>query len=583
MKDLHQIAELRQMDAGSLELLAAELREELVEVITAVGGHFAPSLGVVELTLALHYCFETPDDRLVWDVGHQAYIHKMLTGRRELLGTIRTRGGLSGYLKRSESHFDTFGAGHAGTSISAAAGIASEFRRRGNENYVVSVIGDGSLTAGMAFEALNQVGGAQLERFIVVLNDNGMSIAENVGALAQQSELRGFFETLGFSYLGPSDGHCVSSLLEALNHAKTLQGPVVLHVKTVKGKGVERAEADPLAFHALKPPCQATVRELLVPPTYSEVFGQTMSELARQDPRVIAVTAAMPGGTGLSRFAKEFPNSFFDVGISEQHAVTFAAGLACEGARPFCAIYSSFLQRGFDQVLHDVCIQNLPVVFALDRSGVVGNDGETHQGVFDIAYLRSIPNLALYSPKDENELQHMLFTALMREGPSAIRYPRGRGVGVPMDDSLKELPIGRGELVAEGDDALLIALGPLVHTALTIRQQLQENFGINVAVLNPRFVKPLDTALFAEELPYYPLVCTIEDHSLMAGFGSAVLELVNDLQIPLQGSLRRFGVNDAFVSHASPAEQQALHRYDPDTIMRHIINECSLYRTKKVA
>lgn len=583
MKDLHPIAELRQMDAGSLELLAAELREELVEVITAVGGHFAPSLGVVELTLALHYCFETPDDRLVWDVGHQAYIHKMLTGRRELLGTIRTRGGLSGYLKRSESHFDTFGAGHAGTSISAAAGIASEFRRRGNENYVVSVIGDGSLTAGMAFEALNQVGGAQLERFIVVLNDNGMSIAENVGALAQQSELRGFFETLGFSYLGPSDGHCVSSLLEALNHAKTLQGPVVLHVKTVKGKGVERAEADPLAFHALKPACQATVRELLVPPTYSEVFGQTMSELARQDPRVIAVTAAMPGGTGLSRFAKEFPNSFFDVGISEQHAVTFAAGLACEGARPFCAIYSSFLQRGFDQVLHDVCIQNLPVVFALDRSGVVGNDGETHQGVFDIAYLRSIPNLALYSPKDENELQHMLFTALMREGPSAIRYPRGRGVGVAMDDSLKELPIGRGELVAEGDDALLIALGPLVHTALTIRQQLQENFGINVAVLNPRFVKPLDTALFAEELPYYPLVCTIEDHSLMAGFGSAVLELVNDLQIPLQGSLRRFGVNDAFVSHASPAEQQALHRYDPDTIMRHIINECSLYRTKKVA
>ena len=607
---------LRTKSLEELEALTLELRQELIEKISQSGGHFASSLGAAEISVALHYVFNTPQDRLVWDVGHQAYIHKMLTGRRDDISAIRTHGGISGFLKREESPFDCFGAGHAGTSISAAVGMATALRESDPSRKVVAVIGDGSMTAGMAFEALNHAGGLGLKNLIVVLNDNQMSISPNVGAIswlfsrAVTSKLstkvrskfkalyrnglfpkvvyqaidrieeltQGFisapallFESFGFRYIGPVDGHNLGDLIKALEHAKDQDVPVIVHAATLKGKGYEPAEEDPIKWHGVTPfdpqLGKFHAANKVAAPSYTNVFADTLIKIADQDRRVVAITAAMLGGTGLDRFAQSHPGRCYDVGICEQHAVTFAGGLACEGLKPVCAIYSTFLQRAYDQVVHDVCIQNLPVVFAIDRAGLVGNDGETHQGAFDIAYMRSIPNMVIMSPKDENELQHMLFTASQYNAPIALRYPRGNGKGVQLDQNLKCLPIGKAEMLTEGEDVLLIALGPIVSYAEIVAEKLKE-MGHSVSIMNARFAKPLDESLLIEQLNKdFKVVATLEDHAVAAGFGSAILELISDKEIKIKGSLIRFGIQDAFVPHANQAQQHAFNSYDPDSIL----------------
>lgn len=615
---------LKELDLESLKQVAHELRTELINSVSESGGHFASSLGTVELTIALHYVFNTPDDRLVWDVGHQGYIHKMVTGRRSQLKSIRKKDGISGFLRREESEYDAFGAGHAGTSISAALGMAEGFARSNSENKAVAIIGDGSITAGMAIEALNHAG-ALKRKMIVVLNDNDMSISPNVGALswlfsravtsklptmARQSfkdlhkkgyvpdivykaidraeeatmgffagSPAGWFESFGVRYIGPLDGHNLEDLITALNQAKDQDGPVLVHARTAKGKGYEPAEIDPLKWHGVNPfdPDSATFIAPAKPvskklPSYSEFFAETLSRIADVNPKIVAITAAMPTGTGLDLFEKKHKDKFYDVAICEQHGVTFAAGMACEGYRPVCAIYSTFLQRAFDQVVHDVCIQNLPVVFAMDRGGVVGNDGHTHQGVFDISYLRCLPNMVIMSPKDENEFQHMLYTASEHNGPIGVRYPRGNILGVELDPEFKKLPIGKGELVREGQDALIVAFGPLVQDAIRVSDQAKTH-GISIAVINARFAKPLDEELLAEHLPLYNTVCTWEDHALAGGFGSAVIELVNDKNIPLKTNIKRFGVGDFFVDHASQSEQYKICGYDPESILNFIMSE----------
>lgn len=615
---------LRGRSAEELQRIATELRDELIDSVSSSGGHFASSLGATELTVALHALFETPNDRLVWDVGHQAYIHKMLTGRRGGMTSIRKKGGVSGFLKRNESEFDTFGAGHAGTSISAAVGMSLALNRSNPERYTVAVIGDGSLTAGMAFEAMNHAGHLGLKNFIVVLNDNEMSISPNVGAISwlfskavtskastvarsgfknlyrkgyvpeivykaidrAEEAAQGFFagpavlfEAFGFRYIGPVDGHNMTDLVSAIQNAKQQDVPVLIHCYTQKGKGYEPAEADPIKWHGVNPFDRSkgefvgSAPAAKPPPTYTAVFADTMIDLAKGDPKILAITAAMPGGTGLDKFQAVLPEQFFDVGICEQHAVTCAAGLACEGYRPVCAIYSTFLQRAYDQVVHDVAIQNLPVVFAMDRGGVVGNDGETHQGVFDITYLRSLPNLVVMSPKDENELRHMLFTAVQHHGPIAVRYPRGNGLGIALDAEYKALEIGKAEVVERGADVLLIAFGPLVAAAQQVANRLRDSHGVTTTVINARFAKPLDTELLTREMPNYPVICTIEDHALAGGFGAAVLEFVNDSGLALKTSVRRFGVGDDFVPHGSQAEQHALHGYDAESIYRYLAGQ----------
>jgi 1-deoxy-D-xylulose-5-phosphate synthase len=612
---------LRGLSADDLQRVASELRDELIDSVSSSGGHFASSLGATELTVALHALFDTPHDRLVWDVGHQAYIHKMLTGRRGEMGSIRKKDGVSGFLKRNESEYDTFGAGHAGTSISAAVGMSLVLQRENPERYTVAIIGDGSLTAGMAFEALNHAGHLGLKNFIVVLNDNEMSISPNVGAISwlfskavtskastvarsgfknlyrkgyvpelvykaidrAEEAAQGFFagpavlfEAFGFRYIGPVDGHNMADLMSAIQNAKQQDVPVLIHCYTQKGKGYEPAEADPIKWHGVNPFDRSKGEfvgappAVKPPPAYTAVFADTVIDLAKRDPKIRAITAAMPGGTGLDKFQNALPEQFLDVGICEQHAVTCAAGLACEGYKPICAIYSTFLQRAYDQVVHDVAIQNLPVVFALDRGGVVGNDGETHQGVFDITYLRSLPHLVVMSPKDENELRHMLYTAVHHNGPIAVRYPRGNGLGVALDPEYKALEIGKAEVVERGTDVLMIAFGPLVASAQQVAKRLREQNGLSATIINARFAKPLDTALLAAEMPKYPVVCTIEDHVLAGGFGGAVLEFVNDAGITLQSTVRRFGVGDAFVPHGSQAEQHALNGYDPESIYREL-------------
>lgn len=612
---------LRRLDTKALDQVAQELRDELIDCVSTSGGHFASSLGATEISVALHHCFNTPTDRLIWDVGHQAYVHKMLTGRRAGMRRIRQKDGLSGFLKRSESVFDVFDAGHAGTSISAAVGMRIALDRQNDDRFVVSVIGDGSLTCGMAFEALNHAGDMELKRFIIVVNDNEMSISPNVGAISWLFSMaatsqasnrarryikdlyqRGYvpksvframdkaeeatqsfiatpsmlFEAFGFRYIGPVDGHNIAGIVEALEHAKSQDAPVVVHCHTVKGKGYEPAEEDPIKWHGVVPfdrkKGEFGKSGSKGGPSYTEVFGASILEFCRKDPRIIGITAAMAGGTGLDLLQRERPQNFFDVGICEQHAVTFAAGLACEGYRPVCAIYSTFLQRAYDQVLHDVCLQNLPVVFAIDRAGAVGNDGETHQGLFDVAYLRTIPNIVLMSPRDENELRHMLFTALQHNGPVAIRYPRGSGQGVALDEQPLELPIGRAETLRRGRDVLFFCLGPQVHSALLVADRLLRENGISSTVINARFAAPLDTELLKRELPHYECVCTLEDHSLAAGFGSALLELLEEQGIVLQQPLRRFGSGKFFVPHASQAEQHALCGYDPESIYRAVLS-----------
>jgi 1-deoxy-D-xylulose-5-phosphate synthase len=624
-------AGLRALSTAELELVAHELREELIDTVSESGGHFASSLGSTEISVALHHVFNTPHDRLVWDVGHQAYIHKMLTGRREQLGTIRTRDGLSGFLKRNESPYDAFGAGHAGTSISAAVGMRVASEAQGLENYVVGIIGDGSLTSGMAFEALNHAGDLGLKKFIVVLNDNEMSISENVGALSwlfsravtgetgsrarntvkdlyrrgyvpevlykaidrAEEATQGFFsspamlfEAFGFRYIGPVDGHNISALVQALENAKRQDIPVIVHCRTVKGKGYEPAEHDPLMWHGVAPfdrsrgefKSPASSATPIKVPSYTGIFSKTLTAIASQDKRVIAITAAMPSGTGLDKVKEALPQQVFDVGICEQHAVTYAAGLACEGLKPIVAIYSTFLQRGFDQIVHDVCIQNLPVTFAIDRAGVVGNDGETHQGVFDISFLRSIPSMTIMSPKDENELQHMLYTAVELGSPVAVRYPRGNGTGVALDKELSALPIGKGEVLRRGEDVLFVCFGPVINNALVAADTLAREHGITSTVINARFAKPLDHELLRKELPLYKHIFTLEDHAIQGGFGSAVLEFASDEGLLTGSAITRLGVQDDFVTHGSQSEQQQMNGYDAASLVQVVVKRLTCGR-----
>jgi len=586
--------DLKKLKTEELVQLAEELREFLLETVKKTGGHLASNLGCVELSIALHYCFTSPKDNIIWDVGHQAYTHKILTGRRDSFHTQRCYKGLSGFPKRSESPHDAFGVGHSSTSISAGLGMAVAHSLTGEDARVISVIGDGSLTGGMAFEALNQAGHLR-KNLIVVLNDNEMSISKNVGALSSfisrkmtggyyrglkkemegllagipaiggnilhfakkaENSLKGFltpgtlFEALGFEYVGPIQGHDLPALLAVLENVKRIEGPILLHVMTKKGKGYQPAEDTPDKFHGIapvKPAGAASAKP--APPSYTQVFGETLVKLGASDPKVVAITAAMPDGTGLTPFSKKFPERFFDVGIAEQHALTFASGLAAEGFRPVAAIYSTFTQRAYDQVFHDICLQKLPVTLALDRAGLVGDDGPTHHGAFDISYLRHLPELTVMAPKDENELQHMLKTALYCGRPVSVRYPRGAGFGVPLDSELRELEIGKGELLQEGDDLTLVAIGSTVYPALEAAALLKEQ-GISAAVVNARFIKPLDSELILAQAEKTGCLVTVEENALQGGFGSAVLEAVSDAGL---SSLRvkRIGIPDSFIEHGS--------------------------------
>jgi len=586
--------DLKALTLDELGRLAAEVRGRIIETVAKTGGHLAPNLGVVELTIALHYVFNAPRDKIIWDVGHQSYTHKLLTGRRDRFHTLRTYGGISGFPKRNESPYDAFDTGHSSTSISAGLGISTAKGLKGEKDHVIAVIGDGSTTGGMAFEGLNQAGHTG-KNLMVVLNDNAMSIGPNVGSFSSflsrkmtgrrfvyfrrelENLLRSIpgvgenilslvrksedtfitlftpgmlFEALRFRYVGPIPGHRLDLLIETFSNVKNVEGPILVHVLTVKGKGYEPAECDPAHFHGVgcfeistgSPRKDSSAQ----PPSYTEVFGETMLDLGRKEKKLFAITAAMPEGTGLKRFAELFPERFMDVGIAEQHAVTFAAGLATEGFKPVVAIYSTFLQRAFDQIIHDVCLPNLPVIFCIDRGGLVGEDGQTHHGQFDITYLRSLPNMTVMAPKDENELRHMLFTALTLAGPAAIRYPRGRGEGVTLDPEYRVLPLGGSELLREGKDLTLIALGSMVLPSLHAAAELEKE-GFSATVVNCRFVKPLDRRL-AEYSRKTGKVLVVEENILQGGLGSAVLECFNDLG--LSGvTVRRLGLPDRFVEH----------------------------------
>src|SRR3954447_24173498 len=561
-------ADLKTLPLTRLPALAAEIRQELIDIVTRNGGHLGASLGAIELAVALHWVFDSPRDRIVWDVGHQAYAHKLLTGRRDRFATIRQEDGLSGFLSRDESDHDAFGAGHASTSISAALGMAVAFSQSAEpDRRVAAVIGDGALTGGMAFEALNNAGYLDLP-FLVVLNDNEMSIAPNVGAISRyldrvrtdplyhrakdelartierfpqgdllvelgkrwKDSVKEFiyhamiWEELGFTYMGPVDGHDLRALVDAIRQATQVPGPVFLHVLTEKGRGFEAAARDRERGHAVSAPVAAGAPPS--PPKYQDVFAQTIIEMAADDPRIMAITAAMPTGTSLAKFQAVYPDRFFDVGIAEQHAVTFAAGLASEGMRPVVGIYSTFLQRAYDQIIHDVCLQRLPVTFAIDRAGFAGDDGRTHHGIFDLSYLRCVPNMVVMAPKDENELRHMLFTALRQiEGPVAIRYPRGSGIGVPIPASLHALPVGRGEILRTGSDLAILALGTMVMPAERAADLLAAE-GISASVINARFVKPLDEKLILDLATRCGAIVTVEENVRAGGLGSAVLEFL---------------------------------------------------------
>ncbi len=562
---IEEPADLRRVPRERLSEVASELREYLVEVGAEVGGHFAGSLGTVELCVALHFVFDTPRDRIVWDVGHQAYGHKALTGRREGLRAIKKAKGPSGFLRRAESPYDAFGAGHAGTSVSAALGMAEALRRAGRSERVVAVIGDGAATAGMAFEGLNHAGflGADVK---VVFNDNGMSIAPNVGGLSQADSPRGYFEALGLRMLGPVDGHDVGALLAGLEALRDARGPAVLHVRTRKGRGYAPAEADPFAWHATAPfSIETGARAAGAPgaPSWTACFAEALARVADRDPRVVAITAAMLDGTGLDVFARRHPGRVYDVGIAEQHAVTFAAGLAAEGLRPVCAIYSTFLQRAFDQVVHDVALQGLPVIFALDRAGLVGPDGPTHHGVLDLATLRAVPGLVIAAPRDENELQHLLATAVDSGRPFALRFPRGAARGVALDPDPKPIEIGRAEMLREGGDVTLLGIGKTVATAQSAAERLADA-GIEATVIDARFVKPLDAVAIAAAARRTAGVVTIEDHAAQGGFGSAVLECLAR-HAPGTPALV-LGIPDEFMEHGEVAEQWRLAGIDAASV-----------------
>ena len=608
-------ADLKRLDRSDLPLLAAEIREQIVRVVSSTGGHLAPSLGAVELAIAIHYVFDTPDDRVIWDVGHQAYAHKLLTGRRHRFDTLRQHGGLSGFTRRLESRYDAFSTGHSSTSISAGLGIACARRLKRLPHKVIAVIGDGSMTAGLAFEGLNQAGDLRKEKenLLVILNDNDMSISPNVGALssflsrtlsakrlqewrkdvglflkglpgigtdiydlAKRSEesFKAFvtpgmlFEAYNFDYFGPIKGHNLNHLIDILENIRHINEPVLLHVTTVKGRGYPPAEKNPVYFHGCGKfevetgTCPAKDRKA---PSYTEVFGQTLVGLAAVDPRIIAVTAAMPEGTGLAEFSRRFPERFFDVGIAEPHGVTFAAGLATEGFRPVVAIYSTFLQRAYDQILHDVCLDAQPVVFAIDRGGIVGEDGPTHQGLFDFAYLRSMPNMVLMAPSNENELRRMLKTALDHDGPIALRYPRGAATGCALDDAVEPLPLGKAAVRRTGDDLLILAIGRPVNAALSAAEQLAAG-GASATVIDARFVKPLDVELIVRLARAIPRIITIEEHVRQGGFGSAVLECLADNGVT-GWRLKRLAVGDTFVEHGPQPLLRARYGLDAAAIV----------------
>jgi 1-deoxy-D-xylulose-5-phosphate synthase len=605
--------DLKKLSARDLVELAQEIRQRIISVVTRRGGHLASSLGTVELTLAIHRVFDIPTDTLVWDVGHQAYAHKLITGRGKAFDTLRTYKGISGFTRMSESPCDGFTVGHSSTSISAALGISWARFLKKDPSRVIAVIGDGSMTAGLAYEGLNQAGDSG-RNLIVILNDNDMSISPNVGALSSflsrtfsaqylqnmKRDLGSFlkslpgigddiynfakrsedsfktfvtpgmlFEAFNFDYFGPINGHRLDHLVEILENIKQHDEPVLLHVTTKKGKGYEPAEKNPVYFHGIGSFDVATGNSLgkkASVPTYTEVFGSTMVELAEKDSRIVAVTAAMPEGTGLTEFASRFPDRFFDVGIAEQHAVTFAAGMASQGLKPVVAIYSTFMQRAFDQILHDVCIESHPVVFALDRGGIVGEDGPTHHGLFDYAYLRTIPNMVVMAPKDENELARMLKTAVLHPGPIALRYPRGKGSGVALDRDCAPVPIGRAEVLRQGNDVLILAVGRAVQETLVAADQLGEK-GIEATVVNARFVKPLDADLILTLADKVRLLITVEEHVLDGGFGSAVLELLADAG-KTHLKIRRIGVQDTFVEHGAQDILRKAYNVDASAVVR---------------
>ncbi len=622
LSELSHPNQLHGLTVSQLEEIACQIRERHLQVVSTSGGHLGPGLGVVELTLALYQTLDLDKDKVVWDVGHQAYPHKLLTGRFNNFDTLRQEKGIAGYLKRSESPFDHFGAGHASTSISAALGMAFARDRNGDDYKCVAVIGDGALTGGMALEAINHAGTLPNTPFVVVLNDNDMSISPPVGALStylnkvrlspplqfisnsvQESvknipiigkdipeELKtiqgsvrrlavpkvgAVFEELGFTYMGPIDGHDISNLINTFNAAHRLKKPVLVHVVTTKGKGYPYAEADQVGYHAQSSFDLTTGKSIPSskpkPSSYSKIFGQTLLKICEQDSKVIGITAAMATGTGLDLLQKNIPSQYIDVGIAEQHAVTLAAGMSCDGLKPVVAIYSTFLQRAFDQLIHDVGIQKLPVSFVLDRAGIVGADGPTHQGQYDISYMRSIPNFVLMAPKDEAELQRMLITSINHNGPTALRIPRGSGLGVAtMDEGWEPLEIGKGEVLNQGDDVLLIAYGSMVASALETATLLKQK-NINACVVNARFARPLDNELILPLVQNIKKVVTMEEGTLIGGFGSAIVELLNDNDIIFP--VLRLGIPDVLVDHASPDQSKRALELTPNQMTNKIINK----------
>ncbi len=617
LSNVNDPADIRNLEINQLTELAQEIRDFLIDTISVIGGHFGGSLGVVELTLALHKVFNTPNDLIVWDTGHQGYPHKIITGRRDKFNTIRQLNGISGFLKRSESIYDTFGAGHAATSISAALGMAAanSLNNQGDRK-VIAIIGDGAMTNGMAYEAMNN-SGILKKNLIVILNDNQMSIAPNVwqisnyftniAAKPEYNKVKGaiwdltgkldnfgdrlrkvasrletgiksvitpgmLFESLGFRYFGPFNGHNLPKLIETFSYIKNYNGPILVHINTQKGKGYKPAEDNAVDFHGIAPFDKVTgktIQNNSTKPSYTSVFGKTMVELMQRDEKIVGITAAMPDGTGLNFVQKAFPNRYFDVGIAEEHAVTFAAGLATQGIKPVVAIYSTFLQRAFDQIIHDVALQKLHVIFAIDRGGLVGADGPTHHGVFDLSYLRMIPNLILMAPKDENELRNMLFTATKYEkGPVAIRYPRGSGLGVQLDSDFKEIEIGKAEIIKKGSHVAMLAIGIMVEYANQSLQILSEK-GINAEIVNMRFVRPLDTEMLDQIASEFEYIVTLEENSPIGGFGSAVLEYYNSQNI--YKNILRISLPDQFVEQGTQKELHQNLEIDANGIAKRII------------
>jgi 1-deoxy-D-xylulose-5-phosphate synthase len=602
LRTIDDPAALRQLERRQLKQLADELRAFVLESVSTTGGHLSSNLGTVELTIALHYVFDTPEDRIVWDVGHQTYPHKILTGRREAMAHLRMLGGISGFPRRSESPYDTFGTAHSSTSISAALGMATAARMKGEQRRAIAVIGDGAMSAGMAYEAMNNAGAMDVD-LLVILNDNEMSISPPVGALTNylarllsgriystarrasehllkrvpgvwelarraEEHFKGMvtpstlFEEFGFNYIGPIDGHDLDALIPTLVNIAKLKGPQFLHVVTRKGQGYKLAEDDPIAYHGPGKfdPAEGIKKSIGGRPSYSQIFGEWLCDMGERDPRLVAITPAMREGSGMVKFSETFPQRYFDVGIAEQHAVTFAAGLACEGVKPVVAIYSTFLQRGYDQLIHDVAIQNLPVVFALDRGGLVGGDGATHNGAFDYAYLRTVPNLTVMAPSDEDECRQMLYTAFTLDSPAAVRYPRGAGPGVEVRKEMSALPLGKAELRREGRRVAILAFGSMLRPALEAAAEL------DATVANMRFVKPLDLALLRQLAESHELLVTVEEHAAMGGAGSAVCEALAALG--LERRVLLLGLPDRFIDHGDPAKLLASVGLDAEGIRK---------------